>query len=219
MSKTQEFKAYGSIRKMKVGGACGVILALGMLGMVFSSTVSADEVSTAKPVAVEKKTEVEVPITHDNLDKAVTEAKNAGVKVEVGTVQDKGVATSETVAEKQKEIEADYAKQEKDVKNVTADYSSKVDKTTKEREVIEKENKAKQEAYDKAVTDHKAEVNRIEAENKAILADNAKKEADTKAENARIERDNAKKLDDYKQAKLDQENANKQIEASNINAK
>lgn len=219
MSKTQEFKAYGSIRKMKVGGACGVILALGMLGMVFSSTVSADEVSTAKPVAVEKKTEVEVPITHDNLDKAVTEAKNAGVKVEVGTVQDKGVATSETVAEKQKEIEADYAKQEKDVKTVTADYSSKVDKTTKEREVIEKENKAKQEAYDTAVTDHKAEVNRIEAENKAILADNAKKEADIKAENARIERDNAKKLDDYKQAKLDQENANKQIEASNKNAK
>ena len=218
MFKTQEFKAYGSIRKMKVGGACGVILALAMLGMVFSSTVSADEVSTDKPVAVEKKTEVEVPIAHDNLDKAVTEAKNAGVKVEVGTVQDKGVATSETVAEKQKEIEADYAKQEKDVKNVTADYSSKVDKTTKEREVIEKENKAKQEAYDKAVTDHKAEVNRIEAENKAILADNAKKEADTKAENARIERDNAKKLDDYKQAKLDQENANKQIEASNKNA-
>ena len=219
MSKTQEFKAYGSIRKMKVGGACGVILALGMLGMVFSSTVSADEVSTAKPVAVEKKTEVEVPIAHDKLDKAVTEAKDAGVKVEVGAVQNKGVATSETVAEKQKEIEADYAKQEKDVKNVTADYSFKVDKTTKEREVIEKENKAKQEAYDKAVTDHKAEVNRIEAENKAILADNAKKQKETEAENARIKRDNAKKEADYKQAKLDQENANKQIEASNKNAK
>ena len=218
MSKTQEFKAYGSIRKMKVGGACGVILALGMLGMVFSSTVSADEVSTDKSVAVEKKTEVEVPIAHDKLDKAVAEAKNAGVKVEVGAVQDKGVATSETVAEKQKEIEADYAKQEKDVKTVTADYSSKVDKTTKEREVIEKENKAKQEAYDKAVTDHKAEVNRIEAENKAILADNAKKQKETEAENVRIKRDNAKKEADYKQAKLDQENANKQIEASNKNA-
>jgi hypothetical protein len=33
MSKGQEYKAYGSIRKMKVGGACGVILALAMLGM------------------------------------------------------------------------------------------------------------------------------------------------------------------------------------------
>ena len=86
MLKSQEFKAYGSIRKMKVGGACGVILALAMLGMVFNGTVSADEVSTDKPVAVEKKAEMEVPISHDNLDKAVTEAKDAGVKVEVGAV-------------------------------------------------------------------------------------------------------------------------------------
>ena len=117
MSKTQEFKAYGSIRKTKVAGACGVILALGILGMGLQGTVSADEVKPTTPAAVEKKTEVEVPIAHDKLDKAVTEAKNAGVKVEVGAVQDKGVATSETVAGKQKEIEVDYAKQEKDVKN------------------------------------------------------------------------------------------------------
>ena len=219
MLKSQEFKAYGSIRKMKVGGACGVILALAMLGMVFNGTVSADEVSTDKPVAVEKKAEMEVPISHDNLDKAVTEAKDAGVKVEVGAVQDKGVATSETVAGKQKEIEADYAKQEKDVKAVTADYSSKVDKTTKEREVIEKENKAKQEAYDKAVMDHKAEVKRIEAENKAILADNAKKEADTKAENERITKDNAKKEADYKTSVENQEAYNKKVEKENAELK
>ncbi|MDB0074490.1 SspB-related isopeptide-forming adhesin, partial [Streptococcus gwangjuensis] len=211
MLKSNEYKAYGSIRKTKVAGACGVILALAMLGMAFNGTVSADEVSTAKPVAVEKKTEVEVPISHDKLDKAVAEAKNAGVKVEVGAVQDKGVATSETVAEKQKEIEADYAKQEKDVKTVTDDYSSKVDKTTKEREVIEKENKAKQEAYDKAVTDHKAEVNRIEAENKAILADNAKKEADTKAENKAILADNAKKEATYNKNVADQKAYNKNV--------
>jgi cell surface protein B len=218
MFKTKETKAFGSIRKMKVGGACGVILALGMLGMVFSSTVSADEVSN-KPVAVEKKTEVEVPIAHDNLDKAVTEAKNAGVKVEVGAVQDKGVSTSETVAEKQKEIEVDYAKQEKDVKTVTDDYSSKVDKTTKEREVIEKENKAKQEAYDKAVTDHKAEVKRIEAENKAILADNAKKEADTKAENERIAKDNAEKEATYNKNVADQKAYNEKVEKENAVAR
>ena len=194
MLKSQEFKTYGSIRKTKVAGACGVILALALLGVAFgSNNVSADEVSTEKTVAVEKKTEVEVPISHEKLDKAVTEAKNAGVNVEVGAVQDKGVATSETVAEKKKEIESDYAKQEKNVKTVTDDYSSKVDKTTKEREVIGKENKAKQEAYDKAVKEHEAEVKRIEAENKAILADNAQKEADTKAENKRIEKDNAKK--------------------------
>lgn len=219
MSKTQEFKAYGSIRKTKVAGACGVILALGILGMGLQGTVSADEVKPTTPVAVEKKTEVEVPIAHDNLDKAVTEAKNAGVKVEVGAVQDKGVATSETVAEKQKEIEADYAKQEKDVKAVTADYSSKVDKTTKEREAIEKENKVKQEAYEKAVTDHKEEVKRIEAENKAILADNAKKEADTKAENERIAKDNAEKEATYNKNVADQKAYNEKVEKENAVAR
>ena len=219
MSKTQEFKAYGSIRKMKAGGACGVILALAMLGMAFNGTVSADEVSTNKPVAVEKKTEVEVPISHNNLDKAVAEAKDAGVKVEVGAVQDKGVATSETVAEKQKEIEADYVNQEKNVKTVTDDYSSKVDKTTKEREVIEKENKDKQDKFEKAVKDHEAEVKRIEAENKAILADNDKKQKETEVENARIKRDNAKKEADYKTALANQKSFNENVDKENANAR
>jgi hypothetical protein len=219
MSKTQEFKAYGSIRKTKVAGACGVILALGILGMGLQGTVSADEVKHTTPVAVEKKTEVEVPIAHDNLDKAVAEAKEAGVKVDVGGTQDKGVATTDTVVGKQKEIEADYAKQEKDVKTVTADYSSKVDKTTKEREVIEKENKAKQEAYDKAVKEHEAEVKRIEAENKAILADNAKKEADTKVENVRISNENAEKEATYNKNVADQKAYNEKVEKENAVAR
>ena len=219
MLKSQEFKTYGSIRKTKVAGACGVILALGILGMGLQGTVSADEVSTDKPVVVEKKTEVDVPISHEKLDKAVTEAKNAGVNVEVGAVQDKGVATSETVSEKKKEIESDYAKQEKNVKTVTDDYSSKVDKTTKEREVIEQENKSKQEAYDKAVTEHKAEVKRIEAENKAILADNAKKKADTKAENERIAKDNAEKEATYNKNLADQKAYNEKVEKDNADLK
>ena len=219
MFKTNEYKAFGSIRKTKIGGACGVILAFGILGMGLQGTVSADEVSTDKPVAVEKKVEVEVPISHANLDKAVAEAKDSGVKVEVGAVQDKGVATSETVAEKQKEIEADYVNQEKNVKTVTDDYSSKVDKTTKEREVIEKENKAKQEAYEKAVKEHEAEVKRIEAENKAILADNAKKEAETKVENERISKSNAKKEATYNKNLADQKAYNEKVEKDNAGLK
>jgi len=76
MLKSNEFKAFGSIRKTKVAGACGVILALAILGIAFgSNNVSADEVKPTTPVVVEKKTEVEVPVAHDNLDKAVTEAK------------------------------------------------------------------------------------------------------------------------------------------------
>ena len=216
MSKTQEFKAYGSIRKMKVGGACGVILALAMLGMVFSSTTSADEVSVN---ASENKTILEVPIVHEKLDKAIAEAKKAGVKVDVGVTQDKGVATTDTVADKQKKIEADYVNQEKNVKTVTDDYSSKVDKITREREVIENENNDKQDKFEKAVKDHEAEVKRIEAENKAILADNAKKEADTKAENERIERDNAQKEADYKTALANQKSFNENIDEENADAK
>ena len=186
MLKSQEFKAYGSIRKTKFG-ACGVILALAMLGVAFgSNTVSADEVKATTPVAVEKKTEVEVPVAHDNLDKAVAEAKEAGVKVEVGATQDKGVATSETVAEKQKEIEADYAKEEAEVKKTTTDYVN-------------------------AKTNNETERKAIEAENKRIAKDNAEKEAKynkdlavQKAYNEKVEKDNAvlkadydKKLADY----------------------
>lgn len=219
MFKTQETKAFGSIRKMKHYGACGVILGMAALAMAFASGgVSADEVNSNSNVAVEKKAEFEVPISHENLDKAVAEAKDAGVKVEVGAVQDKGVATTETVASKQKEIEADYVKQEKEVSKVTSDYSAKVDQVTNERRVIQNENQAKQKAYEEAVNEYEAEVKRIEAENKAILADNDTKQKEIKDENARIERDNAKKLADYKQAQLDQENANNLIEANNKKA-
>ena len=184
MFKTNEYKAFGSIRKTKVAGACGVILALGILGMGLQGTVSADEVSTDKTVAVEKKTEVEVPISHENLDKAVAEAKDSGVKVEVGAVQDKGVATSETVAEKKKEIEADYAKQESEVKKVTTDYTN-------------------------AKTTNEAERKAVQAENERIKHDNAKKEADyksslaeQKAYNEKVEKENADLKADYEKKQV-----------------
>ena len=184
MLKSQKFKTYGSIRKTKVAGACGVILALGILGMGLQGTVSADEVSTDKPVVVEKKTEVEVPISHENVDKAVAEAKNAGVNVEVGAVQDKGVATSETVAEKQKEIEADYVKQEKEVKKVTTDYTNAKTNNEAERKAIQAENEriakdnAKKEAdYKSSVAEQKAFNEKVEKENSDLKADYEKKQA------------------------------------------
>lgn len=214
MSKGQEYKAYGSIRKMKVGGACGVILALAMLGMVVSTgSVSADEVVSDKTVAVEKKSEVDVPISHDSLDKSVKEAKEAGVKVEVGAVQDKGVATSETVAEKQKEIEADYVKQEKEVKKATTDYTN-------------------------AKTSNEAERKAVQEENERIAKDNAKKEddynqsvAEQKAYNEKVEKENAdlksqydKKLETYNKElaaynKQKEELAKKGLKAEKPNVK
>lgn len=193
MSKGQEYKAYGSIRKMKVGGACGVILALAMLGMVVSTgSVSADEVVSDKTVAVEKKSEVDVPISHDSLDKAVKEAKEVGVKVEVVAVQDKGISTSETVAEKQKEIEADYVKQEKEVKKATTDYTNAKANNEAERKVVQaenerisKENAEKEAAYKKAVADQEAYNKQVEKDNDALKADYDKKQATYESELAK----------------------------------
>ena len=184
MLKPNEFKAFGSIRKTKVAGACGVILALAVLGMASNRTVSADEISTDKSVAVEKKTEVEVPISHENLDKAVAEAKVAGVNVEVEAVKDKGVATSETVAEKQKEIEADYVKQEQEVKKATTDYTNAKIANEAERKAVQSENEriakdnARKEAdYNKSVSDQKAYNEKVEKDNAELEALYKKKQA------------------------------------------
>lgn len=194
MLKNQEFKAYGSIRKMKSGGACGVILALAMLVMVFSSTVTADEVNANTTVAIEKKAEFEVTISHESLDKAMTEAKEAGVNVEIDNEQDKGVATSETVVSKQKEIEADYAKQEAEVKQKTDEFK-------------------------KTKTNNEAERQAVLAENERIEHDNAKKKDDYKvsleaqeAYNKKVEKENTELKEQYDK-KL--ENYNKELTAYN----
>lgn len=194
MLKNQEFKAYGSIRKMKSGGACGVILALAMLGMAFSSTVTADEVNVNTPIAVEKKAEFEVAISHESLDKAMTEAKEAGVNVEIDDVQDEGVSTSETVVSKQKEIEADYEKYESEVKQKTDEYK-------------------------KAKTNNEAERRAVLAENESIERDNAKKKDDYKDSlkaqedyNKKVDKENTELKEQYDK-KL--ENYNKELVAYN----
>lgn len=105
MFKSNEYKAYGSIRKTKVAGACGVILALAMLGIAFGSdNVSADEVKPTTPTTTEvakpastteapkteakadskveaKKEETVKPVETPNLDSAVEKAKSVGIKV------------------------------------------------------------------------------------------------------------------------------------------
>lgn len=107
MFKSNEYKAYGSIRKTKVAGACGVILALGMMVMVANRNVSADEVKpstpatpatteVAKPASPAEAPKIEVkadskveakkeetvkPVESPNLDFAVEKAKSGGIKV------------------------------------------------------------------------------------------------------------------------------------------
>ena len=107
MFKSNEYKAYGSIRKTKVAGACGVIMALGMMVMFANGNVSADEVKPTTPATTEvakaasptspteapkteakadskaeaKKEETVKPVESPNLDSAVEKAKSIGIKV------------------------------------------------------------------------------------------------------------------------------------------
>lgn len=105
MFKTNEFKAFGSIRKTKKAGVCGVILALAMLVIAFGGgNVSADEVKSTTPATTEvakpaspieaHKTETKLasptetpkteetvkPVASPDLDSAVKKAQEVGIK-------------------------------------------------------------------------------------------------------------------------------------------
>lgn len=213
MLKNQEFKAYGSIRKMKSGGACGVILALAMLGLAFSSTVTADEVNANTPVAIEKKAEFEITISHESLDKAMTEAKEAGLNVEIDDVHDKGVATSETVVSEQKEIEADYAKQEAEVKQKTDEYKKAKTNNEAERQAILDENERIEHDNEKKKDDYKVSLEAQEDYNKKVEKENTelKEQYDNKLENYN------KELTAYNKQK--EELAKKGLKAENTHIK
>lgn len=140
MFKSNEYKAYGSIRKMKVGGACGVILALAMMAMVTNGNVSADEVKPTTPATTEvaksaespkteakadskveaKKEETVKPVESPNLDSAVEKAKSVGIKVtEKEKVGYDTEAEAKADEDKQvKEIDEKIAEKEQNIKEI-----------------------------------------------------------------------------------------------------
>lgn len=103
MFKTNEFKAYGSIRKTKKAGVCGVILAFAMIAIFAQGNASADEVKPSIPATTEvakpaspteapkteakadskaevKKEETVKPVESADLDSAVKKAQEVGIK-------------------------------------------------------------------------------------------------------------------------------------------
>ena len=131
--KSNETKTYGSIRKIKAYGTCGVILGLAALAVATAQTSYADEATTTpntatnlpasqpaqtqaakQTIAQANQAQGTVNVTVDNsqVNQAVQQAQNAGVKVVQDATVDKG--TTNTLAETQKaqaEIAADQAKQ------------------------------------------------------------------------------------------------------------
>lgn len=140
MFKSNEYKAFGSIRKTKFG-ACGVILALAMLIVAFGgNNVSADEVKPTTPATTEvakpaetpkaeikadqkveaKKEETVKPVESPNLDSAVEKAKSVGIKVteteKVG--YDTEAEAKEDEAKQTKEIDKKIAEKEKNINEI-----------------------------------------------------------------------------------------------------
>ncbi|WP_270774532.1 SspB-related isopeptide-forming adhesin [Streptococcus anginosus] len=187
--KSNETKTYGSIRKIKAYGTCGVILGLAALAVATTNGVQADEVAKTEPTTVapantatnlpdsqpaktaeqqnqlnqagQAQGNVTVQVDNSQVNQAAQAAQKEGVKVVQDAPVDKG--TTNTLAETQKaqaEIAADQAKQKAAVEKTTEDYV-------------------------KAKEDHKKAVEETKQANAKINADNtALKEAHDKAEEA-----------------------------------
>lgn len=212
MFQTQETKAFGSIRKMKVGGACGVILVLAMLRMVFSATVSADELSANQNVpktvqeapkqeapkqgeTAKKNTTVDVVVDHSTVDKAVSEAKKAGLEVKQDSPVDVGVAQGQDeLAKKQASVEKDYANQANTVSTEIAGYKKDVADNETEKKHVYDENEKIRQAHEKAKKDLQDKNDQIDKRN-----EKAQKEYDRKYS------DYLEEKEKFKQAKTDLE--------------
>lgn len=187
--KSNETKTYGSIRKIKAYGTCGVILGLAALAVATTNGVQADEVAKTEPTTVapantatnlpdsqpaktaeqqnqlnqagQAQGNVTVQVDNSQVNQVAQEAQKEGVQVVQDAPVDKG--TTNSLAETQKaqaEIVADQAKQKAAVEKTTTDYV-------------------------KAKEDHAKAVEETKQANTKIKADNAAlKEAHDKAEKA-----------------------------------
>ncbi|ORO81963.1 MULTISPECIES: SspB-related isopeptide-forming adhesin [Streptococcus] len=184
MFKTQETKQFGSIRKFKKYGACGVILGMAALAMAFSSgSVSADELSANQNVPktvqeapkqeapkqdeiAKKNTTVDVVVDHSTVDKAVSEAKKAGLEVKQDSPVDVGVAQGQDdLAKKQASVEKDYANQANTVSTEIAGYKKDVADNETEKKHVQDENEKIRQAHEKAKKDLQEKNDQIDKRN------------------------------------------------------
>lgn len=177
--KSNETKTYGSIRKIKAYGTCGVILGLAALAVATAQTSYAEEATTTPNTATnlpdsqpaktaeqqnqlnqagQAQGNVTVQVDNGQVNQAAQAAQKEGVKVVQDAPVDKG--TTNTLVETQKaqaEIAADQAKQKVAVEKTTEDYvkakadhAKAVEATKKQNDQIAADNKALKEAHDQA---------------------------------------------------------------------
>lgn len=208
MPNKSETKSYGSIRKFKSYGACGVIIGMAALSLSMNSgVVHADEkvnpnpatnaiplqdnpTANAKDSQAKTGTEkgsLDVAVNNDTLKNEVNKAKEAGVEVVEAKPKEVTVA-SDKVDEAKASIEKDYQTQAEKVKKVTDKYKEDEAKREKEVKIIEKKNEA------------------AEAKYKEKLAEIKKQEEALKTKGVFLETDEVTvygKLDESKKGSLD----------------
>ena len=208
MPNKSETKSYGSIRKFKSYGACGVIIGMAALSLSMNAGVAhADEkvnpnpatnavplqdnpTENAKDSQAKTGTEkgsLDVAVNNDTLKNEVNKAKEAGVKVVEDKPKEVTVA-SDKVDEAKASIEQDYKTQANKVKEVTDKYKEDVANRDKQVTIVEKKNEA------------------AEAKYKAKLAEIKKQEEALKAKGTFLDNDQVTvygKLDESKRGSLD----------------
>lgn len=208
MPNKNETKSYGSIRKFKSYGACGVIIGMAALSLSMNAGVAhADEkvnpnpatnaiplqdnpTANAKDSQAKTGTEkgsLDVAVNNDTLKNEVNKAKEAGVKVVEDKPKEVTVA-SDKVDEAKAAIEKDYQTQATKVKEATDKYKEDLSNRNKQVTIVEKKNEA------------------AEAKYKAKLAEIQKQEEALKAKGVFVDNDQVTvygKLDESKKGSLD----------------
>ena len=162
-----------------------------------TNAVTAQPKPTTESVNSQSKTNqssgaVEVNFKAPQVDKAVENAQNNGVKVEKIETVDKGVTKNQSELDKvKKEVEEDYNKQEKEINSTTDKYVKDKDTHKKEVEKITVENKQLKDKYNKDMVVYNDKVAEIKKKNAEITATNTKKEEDYKKEVEKITKENA----------------------------
>ena len=208
MPNKSETKSYGSIRKFKSYGACGVIIGMAALSLSMNAGVAhAEEKVNPNPATNSiplqdsptananesqaktgtEKGSLDVAVNNDTLKNEVNKAKKAGVEVVEAKPKEVTVA-SDKVDEAKAAIEKDYQTQAEKVKTATEKYEKDVANRKNEVTIVEKRNEE------------------AEAEYKAKLAEIQKQEEALKAKGVFVDNDQVTvygKLDETKRGSLD----------------
>ena len=145
-----------------------------------------------------KDSALPVEVSSADLDKAVADAKSAGVKVVQDEKKDKGTATTATEnAQKQDEIKSDYAKQAEEVKTTTEAYKKEVAAHQAETDKVNAENKAADDKYQKDLKSHQEEVEKINTANATAKAEYEAKLAQYQKDLATVKKANEDSQQDY----------------------